>query len=290
MAWVKIKNRNQEETMRIKEDNTTLFLYNTLLGRLVLKILTLKFISQIVGIFLSSKISKRYISSFIKNNNIDMSDYDDMEYSSFNDFFSRKIKSNARVVEINKNTLISPCDAKLSVYNISKDSEFLIKGTYYKLEDLINSDLANEYINGYICIFRLGVDDYHRYSYIDEGYKSKNTYIKGVLHTVRPIALTNYNIYKRNAREWTILHTKNFSDVIQVEVGALMVGKIINHHQNHTFKKGEEKGYFQFGGSTICLIFKEKIVKIDKDILNNSENDIETIVKLGEKIGKKLAK
>ena len=287
MATIKIKDRKTKKIIEIKEDKTTLFLYNTLVGRVILKIITLKIISKIVGFYLNSKLSRKIIPNFIKKNKIDMTDYEEVNYKSFNDFFARNIKKEARVLDQNKKVLISPCDAKLSVYNITDNSEFIIKGSPYKIKDLLNSDLANDYLNGYICIFRLCVDDYHRYAYIDDGYKSKNTYINGVLHTVRPIALNRYNIYHQNAREWTILHTKNFDDVIQVEVGALMVGKIVNLHQNHTFKKGEEKGYFEFGGSTICLLFKDKTIKIDEDILKNTKNEIETIVKLGEKIGKK---
>lgn len=279
MDEIKIKNN--------KEDKTTLFLYNTILGRLLLKILTLRIISKIGGLFLSSSLSKIFIKGFIRKNNINMSDYENIKYKSFNDFFIRKIKSNKRPINTDKNTLISPCDAKLSYYKINENSMFKIKDSYYSINDLIKNDISKEYINGYALIFRLCVDDYHRYSYIDNGTKEDNQYIKGVLHTVRPIALNNYNIYKTNSREWTVLITDNFNDVIEIEVGALMVGKIINHHKKHTFKKGEEKGYFKFGGSTIVLLFKENTIKIKKDILNNSLNNIETIVKLGETIGNK---
>ena len=66
------------------------------------------------------------------------------------------------------------------------------------------------------------------------------------------------------------------------------MGRIKNHHQNYSFKKGEEKGYFEFGGSTIVLLFKKDTITIDKDILDNSKDNIETIVKYGEKIGKKF--
>ena len=272
-----------------KEDKTTLFLYKTFLGRLILKLLTLRIFSKIAGWFLSSYFSKFFIKKFIIKNNINMEDYEEENYRSFNDFFIRKIKQGTR--NIDKNGLISPCDSKLSVYKIDENSKFLIKNTYYKVNDLINDSISNEYLNGYALIFRLCVDDYHRYSYIDNGTKPKNIYIKGILHTVRPIALENYNIYKQNSREWTVLHTENYGDVIQVEVGALMVGKIINHHEVYNFKKGEEKGYFKFGGSTIVLLFKENTININKNILDSSHKNIETVVKLGEKIGtKKISK
>ena len=290
MADIKIKARNSSEIITNKEDKLTLFLYNNILGRFILKFLTLRFVSKLGGIFLSSKISRIFINLFIQKNKIDMSDYDNKKYLSFNDFFTRKIKTNARLVELDKNILISPSDAKMSVYKIDNHNRFLIKGTYYNVEELINNKIAKDYINGYICIFRLDVTDYHRYCYIDSGVIEDNNYIKGVLHTVRPISSSKYNVYKQNGRSWALLKTDNFDEVIHVEVGALMVGKIVNHHQSYKFKKGEEKGYFKFGGSTICLLFKENTVKIDEDIINNSKNNIETIVKYGEKIGNRLVK
>lgn len=279
MAKIKIKNN--------KEDKSTLFLYNTILGRLVLKILTFKLVSKIGGLILSTKLSKIFIKNFIKKNNINMKDYENIKYKSFNDFFIRKIKPNKRPINKDNKTLISPCDAKLSHYKITENNMFKIKNSYYSINDLIKDEISKEYLNGDILIFRLCVDDYHRYCYIDDGSKEDNHYIKGLLHTVRPIALKKYNIYKTNSREWTILRTKNFNDVIQIEVGALMVGKIVNHHKKYTFKKGEEKGYFKFGGSTIVLLFKENIINLNEDILKNSLNNIETKVKYGEKIGTK---
>ncbi|MDD2409938.1 MAG: phosphatidylserine decarboxylase [Bacilli bacterium] len=270
-----------------KEDKFILFFYNTIIGRLLLKLLILNIISKIIGIFLSTRLSKFLIKNFIKKNNINMNDYEDIKYKSFNDFFIRQIKEEKRPINEKNNILISPCDGRFIAYKINNDNLFKIKNSYYNIYDLIKSDISNEYINGYALIFRLCVDDYHRYCYIDDGIKTNNYYIKGTLHTVRPVAFNKYNVYKTNSREWTILKTKNFGNVIQIEVGALCVGKIVNHHQKYTFKKGEEKGYFKFGGSTIVLLFKEKTIKVNKEILNNSINNIETIVKLGEKIGNK---
>ncbi|NLL02373.1 MAG: phosphatidylserine decarboxylase [Mollicutes bacterium] len=273
----------------MKEDKTTLFLYKTFIGRIILKIITLRLISKIIGLFLSTRLSKFIISIIIKKNNIDMSEYVETKYKSFNDFFTRNIKQEKRNIELNKNILISPCDANLSVYRINKDNKFYIKGSSYSINELLKDNISKDYLNGYICIFRLCVDNYHHYCYIDNGYKSANNYIQGILHTVRPIALKKYNIYHQNSREWSILHTENFGDVIQIEIGALLVGKIVNHHSNYQFKKGEEKGYFEYGGSTICLLFKKNTIRIEDDILNNTKNDIETTVKYGERIGKKIS-
>ena len=111
-------------------------------------------------------------------------------------------------------------------------------------------------------------------------------YVPGTLNTVRPIAIRKSKVFKRNAREYTVLNTDNFGKVVQVEVGAILVGKIVNlHHDAYTFKKGEEKGYFEFGGSTVCLLFKKDTIVLDHDIEVNSKEGVETLVKVGSKIG-----
>ena len=280
MKYIDLKDNNIIEK---KESRFVLFLYNNFFGRLILKVLTLRIISVIGGLFLNSKFSCFLINKTVKKNNIDITRYEDKMYKSYNDFFTRKIKK----LKLDEG-FISPCDAKLSVYKIDKNSYFKIKGTMYSIEDLINEKLDKSYIGGYALIFRLEVTDYHRYIYVDSGRKSKNKYIKGILHTVRPIVLNYVNIYKRNSREYTILDTDNFGKIIEIEVGALLVGKINNHHEEYTFKRGEEKGNFEFGGSTIVLLIEKNKVDIDKKIIENTKNDIETIVKIGTKIGEKL--
>lgn len=262
------------------------FLYKTIPGRMCLKFLIKPSVSKLSGKFMNSKLSKIGIKKFIKKNNIDLSEYEKKHFSSYNDFFTRKILEGKRIVDMNKNAFIAPCDSKLSAYKIDNDSKFKIKDSYYTICDLLNGNaIYKEYINGICLIFRLSTDDYHRYCYIDDGYKEKNIYIPGVFHTVQPIALKNYNIYKRNSREYTILHTQNFKDIIQVEVGALMIGRIVNLHENYIFSKGEEKGYFEFGGSTIVLLIKNDVVDIDNEFFENTKLGLETIVKYGERIG-----
>ena len=283
-----------EETKTAIEENDSRmmnFLYHSLVGRIFLKLLIRPTVSKIVGWFMDTKLSTIAIKRFIEKNNIDLDEYEDKKYTSYNDFFTRKIKDECRKIDMDKNSLISPCDSKLTAYEINDNSIFLIKNSYYKVEDLIkNKELAKKYKGGYCLIFRLCVDNYHRYCYIDHGQKEENTFIKGVLYTVRPIALEKYNIYKQNSREYTVLNTENFGNVIQIEVGATMIGRIKNYHENYEFSKGEEKGMFLFGGSTIVLLIEKNKVNIDKKILENTKTGYETIVKLGEKIGVKKAK
>jgi len=150
----------------------------------------------------------------------------------------------------------------------------------YGLISLIACFLAN-------CLVYWGTqfDDYHRYCYIDSGKKSRNYRIKGVLHTVNPIAHESVHVFKENTREYSVLFSENFGKILLMEVGALLVGKIVNYHDEAYVKRGEEKGRFEFGGSTIIVCLEKGRAVIDKDIMENSLNGIETLVKMGEKIG-----
>lgn len=271
------------------QDKALQFLYRTTGGRLLLKVLTMPFISKTVGAFMDTSFSVFLIKPFIEKSGINLSEYRRKKYKSFNDFFTRQIRPELRPVDYSNNAVISPCDARLTVHRISDRSIFKIKGSYYRTADLLrNSFIARRYRGGYCMIFRLCVDDYHRYCYIDSGIQTENVHIKGELHTVNPIALEKYNIYKRNSREFTILHTENFGDVVQIEVGAMLVGRIKNHHRNvHRFRKGEEKGMFEYGGSTVVLLFEKDMIEVNSDILENSAAGLETIVKYGAEIGRK---
>lgn len=286
-SFTMIKTRTGQVAVSNEKQNKLLKrLYGSVLGRVLLKTLTAPAVSRAAGCFMDSALSKPLIKPFIKRSGIDTSQYVMRGFRSYNDFFTRRIKQGKRPVDFTPEHLISPCDSKLTVHRISSRSVFSIKGSRYRVSDLLcNEFLAKRYSGGYCCIFRLEVDDYHRYCYIDSGMKSGNTFIAGELHTVNPIALERYNIYKRNCREYTVLHTDNFGDVVQVEVGAMLVGRIVNLHGEGAFRRGEEKGRFEFGGSTVVLLFEKDSIVPDGDILENSAEGIETVVKYGEKIG-----
>lgn len=256
------------------------FLYNKKIGRLLLKVLINPFFSNLYGFYKKSRLSTIGIKGFIKANNIDMSLYEDKKFKSYNEFFTRKLKNGK--IKCNDKDFIAPAQSKVIMYKIDKDLKVNIKGSIYTMKELLKEDLDDSYINGNCFIFRLSVDNYHRYCYVDDGKFIKNKKIKGCLHTVSS-ASKDYLIYKENKREVTFLKTKNFDDIIYIEVGAMLVGDIVNH-EKEKFKKGEEKGYFNIGGSTVVVITKDNI-NIDKDIISNSKKGIEVLVQYGEKIG-----
>lgn len=262
------------------------FLYNTICGRILLKIIfSSRWFSKIQALYQKSRLSKSKIPRFIEKYKINMQKYKDVsEYKSFSDFFTRK-----RHIE-NKsysNELVSIADSKVQVFNIDNNLLLKIKNSTYNIEDLIkDSMLANEYNGGICVVYRLSVDDYHRYMYLDDGILIDSKKIKGKLHTIRPISY-KYNSFVRNSREVSIMKTKNFDKVIQIEIGAMLVGKIINNYKKE-FEKMEEKGFFDYGGSTIVQLFKKDKIRIDKEIIKNSKEDVETKVEIGTRIGEKI--
>lgn len=265
------------------------FLYRTLLGRMLLRWLIKPTVSKFFGLLMDSRLSALFVPVFIKNNKICLAEYQDVKYKSFNDFFTREGKDGFRPISPNAFEAIAPCDGKLTAYPITAHCVFRIKNSVYDVSSLLgNKRLADEFANGICLIFRLTPDDYHRFCYIDDGKVLSTKKIKGVLHTVRPIAVQRYKVYAQNAREYTVLQTKHFGKVIQMEVGALFIGRIANHVTNGVFQRGEEKGMFEFGGSTVVLLFQKDAIKVDKMIFQNTRNNKETVVKMGTKIGEKL--
>lgn len=266
------------------------FLYKTAVGRIFLKPLTSKGVSNFIGKIMDSRLSKPLIRGFVKKNGIDLDDFYSDSFTCFNDCFTRKIKEELRPIDMTDEVLISPCDGLLSAYTVTDDLRLKIKGSEYNLKSLlVNPELAERYSGGVCFVFRLCVNHYHRYIYIDNGNKGGNFFIKGRFHTVRPIALESVPVFKENSREWTVMHTENFGDVTQIEVGAMLVGRIKNHHDDTEIKRGEEKGMFLYGGSTIIMLFEEGRVNVDLRLFESTDKGEETEVRLGERVGLKMS-
>lgn len=278
-------NGNKVE-MDTKQDRLLREIYTSPVGRGVMKLLVNPAISSLGGLVLNSKLSTLLIPTFIKKNRINMEDYVDQYYNSYNEFFMRQIKKELRPIDEREETIIAPADGKATAYKISDKLVVTIKNSKYTVASLLrNKELAKQYRNGYLVIIRLTVDDYHRYCYPVDGCKGENYHINGILHTVNPIANDYAKIYKENSREYTVINTQKFGDVIQMEVGALMVGKISNYHQELEVTKGQEKGRFEFGGSSIVLLLDSQKVKLNKELLINTENGYETMIRMGQAIG-----
>ena len=293
---IKYYNRKEKkyEIEKVAGEKYLNWSYSSPVGKgLVELLLKKKLFSKLYGYYCNTKLSRKKIDAFIKDFNIDMSinPKASNEYLSFNEFFIRTLNSDARTINKNDNILISPCDGKISAYeDISLNDLVQIKGFTYSLKELLQDDeIYNLYKGGTCLIFRLCPTDYHRFHFVDNGVCGDTTKISGHYYSVNPIALKNVNkLFCQNKREWSIFLSDNFSDIIYMEVGATCVGSIIQSYSpNSKVKKGEEKGYFKFGGSTVILFLKKDVVKIHEDLLEQTQLGFETSILLGEEIGLK---
>ena len=265
------------------------FVYETAFGRVLAKgILCRKPVSDLYGLFQRSRLTRGKARRFIRQYHISLEGCTKQTFSSFNDFFTRQ-----RLPEPDTTApgvLPAIADSKLTALPIGDNTVFTVKDVPYTLAELLADEaLAAHYAGGLCLIFRLSPDDYHRYAYPDAGTQEAAVRIPGVLHSVNPIA-GSLGVYRRNSRCRTLLHTVHFGDVIEMEVGALLVGRICNHTESAGahFDKLQEKGYFAYGGSTVILLLEPGRVRMDEDILTHSAQGIECKVRTGERIGEAL--
>jgi len=260
------------------------FLYKTPVGRLILKGLVNPKVSKRAAKILSSRMSAAFVPSFIRKNNINIDDYIVPEggFGSFNDFFTRKIKPGKRATY--GRSFICPSDGLLTVSDIDKTSVFNIKNTSYSLKELLDNErLAGEFIGGTAFVFRLTPSHYHRYVFCASGKVEETRFIQGILHSVKPVCHEMFPVFIQNSREYAVIDSGEYGKIVQMEVGALLVGKISNagYEAGDEVRIGEEKGYFEYGGSSIVVLTQKRLVE-------KTDQTEEIPVKLGMDITKTL--
>lgn len=267
-------------------------LYGTVPGKVGLELLVKrKLYSYISGVFCDSKRSAGLIKKFINSYNIDVLECQDEvgSFQTFNDFFIRKMKPHMRPYDKEPGKLLSPGDGRMYAWkDIDINKLVQVKGFSYTLRDLLKDDsLASRYDGGILVILRLCPLDYHRFHFIDGGTCSKTVKIKGHYYSVNPTALkTVARLYCQNKREYSVLKSDNFGDVLYIEVGATSVGSIIQTYApEQRVLRGDEKGYFKFGGSTLIMLLEKGAANIDEEIIEQTEAGFETRVLAGEVIG-----
>lgn len=295
MIQVYNRQKNKYDTENVAGESYIRWSYESPIGKSFLELfIKRKIFSKLYGSYCDTKLSTKKISSFIRDFDIDMNICitNPNDFKNFNDFFTRKLTKEARPINMDENILVSPGDGRLLAYtNISIDNIIQVKNISYSLSELLQDDeIAKEYEGGTCLVLRLCPVDYHRLHFIDNGIAEKSNLVDGNYYSVNPTALERIpKLYCQNKREWSVFHSENFGDIIHVEVGATCVGSIVQSYKpNAKVKKGDEKGYFKFGGSTTILFFKSNTVLIDDDILLQSSFGFETKVNMGEKIGEKI--
>ncbi|KAL5525526.1 hypothetical protein ACEPAG_6862 [Sanghuangporus baumii] len=215
-------------------------------------------------------------------------------FKTFNEFFYRKLKADARLVEEpeNPSRLVSAADCRMMVFEtVNEATRLWIKGREFSVARLLGeaySDQWEKYNGGALCIFRLAPQDYHRFHSPVDGKIGPMTYIPGEYYTVNPQAIrTALDVYGENARKIVPIDSPTFGRVMAVCIGAMMVGSIITTVQEaEEVKRGQEFGYFAFGGSTIVCLFEKGVVEWDEDLLINGRACLETLVQVGMGIGR----
>jgi len=260
------------------------FLYRTRLGRGLLSRTALRpWFSTVNALTRRTPWSAGGIPRFAAAYGIDLGEFEDRRYRSFADFFTRAFREGARPVPAG-DVLISPAESRVTCVRIDPEARVGIKGHDYRLAELLRDDAtARRFAGGQCLVFRLTVDDCHRYSYVDDGVTVATRRIPGVLHTVGPLA-GGVAVHRENTRVWQLLRTEHLGELVQMEVGAMLVGHIHNHPRD-AFSRGEEKGYFALGGSTIVLLLGPGAAELDEDLVEHSRRGVEVRVRLHERIG-----
>ncbi len=259
--------------------------YRSRWGKLLRPLATNRLVSEVAALPRRLPWSKRDIQEFCADYGIDLDDYvvPDGGYRSFADFFVRDWAPDARPVDPDPSALLSPADGKLLL--VPLDGRRLeLKGVAYDVADLLGeSHLADRFRGGTAVVVRLTLDDAHRYCYPASGRTVRGAARRSRLDTVAP-AGGSTPFLASNSRTWDLLDTPVFGRVVQVEVGALLVGRIVDEHAA-SFKAGDEKGRFELGGSTIVVLVRNGAVTFDADLLDWSGRGVETRVRARERIG-----
>lgn len=267
------------------------WLYHNPLGKLALNhVVKRKFVSSWYGRLMDSPSSRERIPDFVRSLDIDMDEASlPMEaYGSFNDFFIRELKPEARPIDQTPDVIVSPADGRaLAFEGLNGLDGFFVKGQSFSLRDFLRDDaLAAKYESGTLMIVRLAPADYHRFHFPASGTISASTPINGDYCSVSPLAVKErLSIYWENKREYSVLATRNAGDILLCEVGATMVGAIVQtYDSNAEVRKGREKGYFKFGGSTVIMLFEKGRASADADIVSNTRKGFETSVRMGQRV------
>jgi len=286
------------EIEKVYGDGGVKWLYNSIAGKILSYGLVKAPLSVAYGYMQNLPTSKNKIPEFVKNFDIKMEDFipengrsEKDPYSSFNQFFIRQFKEGKRNFVEENDIMPAFSEARYFGYeSISDDDSVPVKGKFLNSKELLQKEeWVGTFKDGPLLLARLCPVDYHRFHFPDNGKVLDHYKVGGLYHSVNPIALrAKEDIFSTNVREVTIMETENFGKLAYVEVGAICVGRIVQSTDLTSFNRGDEKGYFLFGGSTVIVIGEKGKWSPSKDICDNTQNKMETYLHLGVEAAKKL--
>ena len=291
--WDRYKNEIRKD--QVYADWFVRWCYEKKIGRFFLNYFFSKRNFNILyGLYKNSKFSLKQIHKDIREYSVDMDLFNESEFRSYSDFFLRTFKPNIRMFPSHENELGAIGEGRVLAFNqLSESLKFPVKGKFLNASSLLqNRELAQKFDNGPLIIIRLCPIDYHHFHFPDNGKITSRYRVGGQFHSVNVLALKNKeDIFLQNEREITILETDNFGTIAMIEVGAMCVGKIKQDFRKSTsFKRGERKGHFEFGASTVIILGQENRFKISEDIIENSQKNIESYIKLGDTVASRISK
>lgn len=268
------------------------FLYEARRGRLLTGlVLKRRAFNRAYGFLQRTDRSRRKIADFVAKLGIDASEAERPleDYRSLDDFFTRRLKPGARPVDEAPEHFVSPADSRVLVYPRLEGQRLRVKASEVGLEDLLaDGALATRFAGGAALVHRLAPADYHRFHFPEGGFAGPPQAAGRHLHSVHPIALAAGAPSFLNYRAISRLRTTRFGEVGIVEVGALLVGSIVETYRPGPVRRGAEKGYFRFGGSTVVMLVEPGRAAIDDDLVEASAAGMETFVKMGTRVARRV--
>ncbi|KAJ5815844.1 Phosphatidylserine decarboxylase-related protein [Penicillium robsamsonii] len=239
--------------------------------------------------------SASQIKDFINFHQLDMSEVllPLEDFRSFNEFFYRALKPDARPCSApdEPKIVVSPADCRSVAFDRMSDATSIwVKGREFSVERLLGNaypEDAARYRNGGLGVFRLAPQDYHRFHIPVDGIMGEPKTIEGEYYTVNPMAIRSaLDVYGENVRILVPIDSVAHGRVMVVCVGAMMVGStVITRKAGEKVSRGEELGYFKFGGSTLLVLFEDGKVNFDRDLADNSKGALETLIRVGMSVG-----
>lgn len=278
---------------RIPAEGALCWFYQTRLGYLLTRFCARRAsFCQLYGWWQNRPASRAQIRPFAERFRLDLAEVElpPDQYPSFNAFFSRRLKPEARPFAQAPEALCAPADGKVLVCPcLGEEARLPVKGAQVAVARILDSEAeARRYAGGAALVVRLAPYDYHRFHFPDGGQAGPSRLLEGLYHSVNPLALERVpRIFALNRRTLCFLDTKQFGRVAYLEVGAFAVGSIVQTYTPGPVARGQEKGYFQFGGSTLVLFFEPGRVAFDADLLADSAQGLEVHVQTGNRIGQR---
>jgi phosphatidylserine decarboxylase len=280
------------EEEEVYGDGYLRWIYGSWTGKLALETVAKRwFFSRFYGWRMDRPGSREKVLPFLDRYGVNPEEFElpVQGFRTFNEFFYRRLKAESRPISNEPNSVVFPADGRHFGYpTISKMNGIWVKGENLSLSELLGDEsLAAKYEDGSMVISRLCPLDYHRFHFPCDGLVSASRELPGPLYSVNPIALKdNIRIMCRNRRWITSLDLGSFGTVLIIPVGATCVGATeMTYKPEKQIQKGDEMGFFKFGGSSIITLFEPERIRLDEDLVNHSRDRIEVYARMGDRLG-----